>query len=102
MTVKQLEEAIFEREGFRVRIEPLAGKAKSALPPYKPAYMSYNKWKLTEWKMRRLAPYIPFLKSVEVLRPDGSRTTSDMQIGNLRNAYFLALCEEEAAGVEQT
>lgn len=94
-TIKQVEEAIFAREGFRVTIEPLNAKSKVNLPAYDPPYMAYNKWKLTDWKQHRLAPYIPFLKSVTVLKPDGKKTTSDMQIGNLRNAYFQALCQPE-------
>ena len=95
-TIKQIEDAIFAREGFRVRIEPLEGKPKS-LPAYDFPYMAYNKWKLTQWQTVRMARYVPFLRSVIVLRPDGRRTVSDMQIGNLRDAYFKDLCAEELA-----
>ena len=93
-TIKQVEDAIFNREGFRVKLTPLNGKAGS-LPPYDYEYMASNKWKLTEWRMSRLARYIPHLRSVDVLRPDGSRTLSDLRIGNLRDAYFNEFCRDE-------
>ena len=93
-TIKQVEDAIFAREGFRVKLEPLDPKIKS-IPAYDHDYMAYNKWKLTEWQMVRLAPYVAHLRSVTVLRPDGARTVSDMQIGNLRDAYFKELCAGE-------
>lgn len=93
-TVKQVEEAIFQREGFRVKLELLDAKVKS-LPPYEHEYMGFNKWKLTEWQSARLAPYIPFVRSIVILRPDGRRTVSDMQLGNLRDAYFKELCVDE-------
>ncbi len=93
-TIRQIEEAIFLREGFRVKIEPLDAKAKT-LPPYDYSYMAFNKWKLTQWQTVRLAKYVPFLRSVTVLRPDGRRTASDMQVGNLRDAYFKELCADE-------
>ena len=93
-TIKQVEDAIFNREGFRVKLTPLNGKAGS-LPPYDYEYMASNKWKLTEWRMSRLARYIPHLRAVEILRPDGSRTVSDLRIGNLRDAYFNEFCRDE-------
>lgn len=93
-TVKQVEDAIFECEGFRVKLELLDAKVKS-LPPYEHDYMGFNKWKLTEWQSARLRAYIPFVRSVVVLRPDGKRTASDMQLGNLRDAYFKAFCPDE-------
>ncbi|MDQ2866325.1 MAG: hypothetical protein M3R51_08870 [Candidatus Eremiobacteraeota bacterium] len=98
-TIKELEEAIFEREGFRVRIEPLEKKAK-ALPAYAFAYMAYSKWKISQWQTVRLAKYIPYLRSITVLRPDGKRAASGLQLGNLRDAYFKAFCADEPASAE--
>ncbi len=100
-TIKQVEDAIFNREGFRVRLTPLTAKAGS-LPPYDYEYMAPNKWKLTEWRMSRLARYVPHLRSVEVLRPDGTRTVSDLRIGNLRDAYFNAFCSDELSALNVT
>ncbi len=93
-TIKQVEEAIFNREGFRVKLTPLGAKA-STLPPYDYEYMASNKWKLTDWRMSRMARYIPFLRSLEVFRGDGTRTVSDMRLDNLRDSYFKEFCEDE-------
>ena len=55
--------------------------------------------------MSRLARYIPYLRSVDILRPDGSRTVSDLRVGNLRDAYFNEFCRDEieamSAGAEE-
>lgn len=93
-SIKQVEDAIFNREGFRVKLTPLNEKTGS-LPAYDYEYMCSNKWKLTEWRMSRLARYIPYLRSADILRPDGSRTVSDLRIGNLRDAYFNECCRDE-------
>ncbi|HEV7178602.1 MAG TPA: hypothetical protein VGN11_01925 [Candidatus Baltobacteraceae bacterium] len=95
-TIKQVEDAIFNREGFRVKLTALSAKTGS-LPPYDYEYMASNKWKLTDWRMSRLARYVPYLRSLEVFRGDGSRTVSDMRLGNLRDTYFNAFCGDEAA-----
>lgn len=98
-TIKQIEDAIFNREGFRVKLTPLAAKP-GALPPYDYEYMASNKWKLTDWRMSRLARYIPYLRSVEVFRGDGTRTVSDMRLDNLRESYFKEFCSDEIAALE--
>ncbi len=98
-TIKQVEDAIFNREGFRVKLTPLGAKA-GALPPYDYEYMASNKWKLTEWRMSRMARYIPFLRSLEVFRGDGTRTVSDMRLDNLRDSYFKEFCQDELEALE--
>ncbi|MGZ3562429.1 MAG: hypothetical protein ACXVAS_11340 [Vulcanimicrobiaceae bacterium] len=99
--LKQVEEQIFAREGFRVRLTPLDEKAKpKSLPAYDYGYMASNKWKLSEWQMVRLARYIPFARSIEVYRGDGQRVKSDMRLGNLRDTYFDAFCQEEVATLQ--
>ena len=100
-TIKQVEEAIFNREGFRVKLTPLNAKSGS-LPPYDYEYMAFNKWKLTDWRMSRMARYIPYLRSLEVFRGDGSRTVSDMRLDNLRDSYFKAFCQDELATLSPT
>lgn len=100
-SIKQVEEAIFEKEGFRVKLAPLDGKKSVALPPYDYEYMASNKWKLTDWRMVRMARYIPFLKSMDIFRGDGAKTTTDMRLGNLRDTYFNAFCEDDVRALEE-
>jgi hypothetical protein len=97
-TIRQLEETIFSKEGFRVTLEQLPGASKN-LPPYEVDYPAYNRWKVHDWQAARMQRYIPFLKSVNVLRPDGTRAASTARIGNLRNAYFEQLCAAELSSV---
>jgi hypothetical protein len=100
-SLKHIEDAIFEKEGFRVKLTPLDGKKASALPPYDYQYMASNKWKLTDWRMVRMARYIPFLRSVDVFRGDGTKTVSDMRLGNLRDTYFAEFCQDEIAALDR-
>lgn len=71
-TKKQIEDAIFEREGFRVELDLLEGK-KGALPAYDYRTMAPQRWKVSEWKNERLAAYRMLVKSATVLRGDGTR-----------------------------
>lgn len=86
---KQVEDAIFEREGFRVELEPFDGK-KSALPPYECRAMAPQHWKISDWKNQRLEPYRLAIKGITVFRGDGTPVTRDMQLGNLRDTYYEA------------
>ncbi len=87
-TKKQVEEAIFQREGFRVELELLAGK-KAALPAYEYAVMAPQRWKVSDWKNERLAPYRTLVKSAAVYRGDGT-AAKDSQLGKLRDSYYEA------------
>jgi hypothetical protein len=93
-TIKQVEDAIFAKEGFRVKLTPLDAKSKT-LPAYDYEYMASNKWKLTDWQMTRMARYVPFIRSIEIYRGDGRRTLTDMRLGNLRDTYFDEYCADE-------
>lgn len=86
---KQVEDAIFEREGFKVELELFAGK-KSALPAYDWSVMAPQRWRISEWKNARLEPYRLLVKSVTVFRGDGAHVARDMQLGNLRDTYYEA------------
>lgn len=97
-TIKQVEDAIFRREGFRVKLEPLGGRA--TLPPYDHEYMASNRWTLVQWQHVRLAPYVPFIRSAEVFRGNGKRAATTMRLGNLRDSYFLEHCAQEQAQAE--
>jgi hypothetical protein len=99
-SLKQVEDQIFAKEGFRVRLTPLIEKKSLTLPPYDYEYMAPNKWKLTDWRMARMQRYIPFVKALDVYRGDGTKTVSDMRLGNLRDTYFAAFCEDELAALE--
>lgn len=86
---KQVEDAIFEREGFKVELEIFEGK-KSALPAYEFAAMAPQRWKVSDWKNARLEPYRLLVKGATVYRGDGKPIPRDMQLGNLRDTYYEA------------
>jgi hypothetical protein len=86
---KQVEDAIFEREGFKVDLELFEGK-KSALPAYEWSVMAPQRWKLSDWKNARLEPYRLLVKGATVYRGDGKPVPRDMQLGNLRDTYYEA------------
>jgi len=86
---KQVEDAIFEREGFRVELEPFEGK-KSSLPAYEWSMMAPQRWKVSDWKNVRLEPYRLLVKGATVYRGDGTPIPRDMQLGNLRDTYYEA------------
>lgn len=86
---KQVEDAILEREGFKVDLEVFEGK-KSALPAYEFAAMAPQRWKVSDWKNARLEPYRLLVKGATVYRGDGKPIPRDMQLGNLRDTYYEA------------
>lgn len=86
---KQVEEAIFEREGFKVELDLLEGK-KSSLPAYEWSVMAPQRWKISDWKNTRLEAYRLLVKNATVYRGDGTPVGRDMQLGNLRDTYYEA------------
>ncbi len=88
-TKKQVEDAIFQREGFQVELEPFEGK-KASLPPYDWSVMAPQHWRISDWKNARLEPYRLLIKGVKVFRGDGTPVARDMQLGNLRDTYYEA------------
>jgi hypothetical protein len=87
-SIEQIERAIFEKEGFRVKFTPLVEQKTLELPAYDFKYMASNKWKLNDWRMARLERYIPFIKACDIFRGDGKKCTTDMRLDNLRDTYF--------------
>jgi hypothetical protein len=87
-SIEQVERAIFEKEGFRVKLTPLVEQKTLELPTYDFKYMASNKWKINDWRMARLERYIPFIKSCDVFRGDGKKCSTDMRLDNLRDTYF--------------
>jgi hypothetical protein len=88
-TKKQVEEQIFQREGFQVELEPFDAK-KASLPPYDWSVMAPQRWHISDWKNARLEPYRLLIKGAKVFRGDGTPVARDMQLGNLRDTYYEA------------
>ncbi|MBV8491208.1 MAG: hypothetical protein JO199_11830 [Candidatus Eremiobacteraeota bacterium] len=90
-TIKTIEEQIFSKEGFRVKLLPFEGKAKS-LPAYDYEYMASNRWTVADWQAQRMARYIAEIRAVEVYRGDGERAKTTLKLARLRDSYFDAFC----------
>ncbi|MBD5633231.1 MAG: hypothetical protein IAI49_02030 [Candidatus Eremiobacteraeota bacterium] len=87
-SLAEVESAIFEREGFRVKLVPFHERA--SYEPYAYPVMGPNTWRLSEWKAERLGAYLTQIRSAIVYRGDGSIARSDVRIGTLRDSYFEA------------
>ncbi len=83
----QVENAILEREGFRVEFELFQGKPPS-LPSYDYPVMAPQRWKVSDWKNARLAAYRLLVKGVAIYGGDGKLIPRDLQLGNLRDTYY--------------
>jgi hypothetical protein len=83
----QVENAILEREGFRVEFGLFDGK-RPVLPPYNFPVMAPQRWKVSDWKNARLDAYRLLVRGVTIYRGDGTRIPRDMQLGNLRDTYY--------------
>lgn len=90
LTVTELQEQIFQREGFRVSFERL-GASKDELPPFDFPVMAPNGWHVSDWRRIRLAAYILFFRGVTVYRGDDTPLVRDMKLGNLRDSYYEAV-----------
>ncbi len=86
-TKAQAENAILNREGFRVEFELCGGK-RLALPPYDYPVMAPQRWKISEWKDARLGAYRLLVKRITVYHGDGTPVLRDLQLGNLRDSYY--------------
>jgi hypothetical protein len=86
-TLAQVEEQILVVEGFRVRLTPLIAKTKS-FPSYDFMVMAPQRWRLSDWKAARLAAYLTSIRSVVILRGDGSPAKGDVQLGSVRDSYY--------------
>jgi hypothetical protein len=90
LTVTELQEQIFQREGFRVSFERL-GASQDELPPYDYPVMAPNGWHVSDWRRIRLARYILVFRDVKVYRGDDTPIARDMKLGNLRDSYYEAV-----------
>ena len=93
-TLKNVEEQIFAKEGFRVKLLPFEGKAR-ALPAYEFEYMARSTWTVSEWQSARMQQYVALLRGVDILRADGERAKMTARLGKLRDGYFDAFCGGE-------
>ena len=89
ITITELQEQIFQREGFRVSFERL-GAAQDELPPYAFAVMAPQGWKASDWQRIRLTAYLLFFRGVKIYRGDGEPIARDLKLGSLRDTYFQA------------
>ncbi len=89
LTITELQEQIFAREGFRVSFERL-GASDEPLPPYAYPVMAPNGWKVSDWQRVRLAAYIASFRGVTVYRGDQKPIGRDLQLGHLRDSYYEA------------
>jgi hypothetical protein len=90
LTVTQLQDQVFAREGFRVSFERL-GKTDAALPPYDYPVMAPTGWKVSDWQRIRLAPYVLLFRGVTVFRGDDTPIARDVKLGHLRDSYYEAI-----------
>lgn len=88
-TKKQVEDQIFNKEGFYVRFHLLDTSVKN-LPDYHWEFMASNKWKISQWKNERLKAYWTLVKSVDIYKGDDTIVKSDLKLGSLRDSYFEA------------
>lgn len=84
---EQVESAILEREGFRVKLE-LFDEKQATLPPYDYPVMAPQRWRVSDWKNARLGAYRLLVKGVTIYRGDGKPIPRDLQLGNLRDSYY--------------
>jgi len=88
-TIAQVEEQILVCEGFRVTLTLLKPKTK-LLPSYDYRVMAPQKWRISDWKNARLSAYLTLVRAVAVHGGDGSEIKRDLQLGNVRDSYYLA------------
>jgi hypothetical protein len=89
LTITELQQQIFDREGFRVSFERL-GAGQEELPPYDYAVMAPSGWKVSDWQRIRLARYVLVFRGVTVYRGDETPIARDVKLGNLRDSYYEA------------
>ena len=89
LSITELQEQIFQREGFRVSFERL-GAGDAELPPYEYPVMAPQGWTVSDWKRVRLGAYVLIFRGVTVFRGDDEPLARDMKLGHLRDTYYKA------------
>jgi hypothetical protein len=90
LTVSELQQQIFDREGFRVSFERF-DRADVPLPAYDYPVMCPNGWRVSDWRRLRLVRYLTAFKNVTVFRGDGSPLKRDVKLAHLRDTYYEAV-----------
>jgi hypothetical protein len=88
-SLRALEQQILAREGFRVSLVPLDPKTK-VFPAYDYTVMAPSKWRISDWKTIRMAPFVTLLRGVTVYRGGGEPVRTDLRLGSLRDTYYEA------------
>jgi hypothetical protein len=89
LTVTELQNQIAGVDGFRVSFSRL-GSANLPIEPYPYDVMAPSKWRISDWKRVRLAPYVALFRSVDVYRGDDTIVKSDIRLVALRDSYYAA------------
>jgi hypothetical protein len=89
VTITELQNQIAAVEGFRVSFSRL-GSANVPIEPYAYDVMAPSKWRISDWKRVRLAPYVALFRSVDVYRRDDTIVKSDIRLVALRDSYYAA------------
>jgi hypothetical protein len=89
VTITELQNQIATVEGFRVSFSRL-GSANMPIEPYAYEVMAPSKWRISDWKLIRLAPYIALFRSVDIYRGDDTIVKSDIRLAALRDSYYAA------------
>ncbi len=95
MTVTELQDQIYEREGFRVSFDRF--DAVRDVPPYGFIVMAPQGWRISDWKIARLGRYVTILRGVTVFGGDGEPVKRDLRLGHLRDSYYAAQYGSTAA-----
>ena len=87
LSVTELQQQIFDREGFRVVFERL-GAAETEIVPYDYPVMAPQAWKVSDWKRMRLGKYLLTFRGVTVYDGRGEPIKRDVKLGHVRDTYY--------------
>ncbi len=89
ISITELQQQIFDREGFRIVFERL-GAASGELAPYDYPVMAPQSWKVSDWKRLRLARYLLAFRAATVYGGDDEPIKRDLKLGHVRDTYYQA------------
>ncbi len=84
--LKQVEDQIYDREGFMVQVHDRAGRPRPRLAEYGFQRAARAAFSVEEWKTKRFHQLYPDC-DVDVLRHDGRAATNRMTLARLRSEY---------------
>jgi hypothetical protein len=87
-TIKQVERAIRECEGFEVQIAPKTAGRRGQNVEYDYARAARNAFTVEDWKRARFDPQYPDCE-IRVLRADGRVAPARMTLAKLRIEYAV-------------